>query len=75
MKNEDILKDLLGTKTENQRMYNEFMIKSRNPELRKLFLDLRDDEMRYISELQQKIEKLEAKPNILSHVFSTRLNN
>ncbi|MCT4594289.1 MAG: hypothetical protein N4A57_08485 [Anaeromicrobium sp.] len=75
MKNEHILKDLFGSKKESQRMYNEFMIKSRNPELRKLFLDLRDDEMRYISELQQKIEKFQTKPNILSHIFSTRLDN
>lgn len=75
MKLEEILKDLLQYKIQSQETYNRYVIECKNPELRKLFMDLRDDEMRGVSELQQKIYKLESKPTVLAHIFSTRIND
>lgn len=69
MKEVDILKDILEYRVSNQLFYNENLINIRNPGVRQLYTQLRDDEMRAIVKLQQKIEKLEAKPYIVSKIF------
>lgn len=52
--------------------YNENLITIRNPEVRQVFTQLRDDEMRAIVKLQQKIERLQASPGIISKVFPAK---
>lgn len=69
MKEVDILKDILEYRISNQLFYNENLINIRNPEVRQLYTQLRDEEMRAIVKLQQKIERLEAKPYIVSKIF------
>lgn len=68
----DILKDLLQHRISNQMYYNENLITIRNPEVRQVFTQLRDDEMRAIVKLQQKIERLQASPGIISKVFPAK---
>lgn len=72
MKETDILKDVLDDRVTGQLTYNEHLIKVRNPEARQLFTQLRDDEMRAIVKLQQLIDRLEAKPGIVSRIFTTK---
>ena len=72
MKEIDILNDILQSKISNQLFYNEQLIYIRNPEVRYLFSQLRDDEMRTITRLQQKIERLQAKPYIVSKFFPNK---
>ncbi|GAB6086009.1 hypothetical protein [Alkaliphilus crotonatoxidans] len=72
MKEVNILKDILQSRITNQKFYNENLIDIRNPEVRALFTQLRDDEMRAIVKLQQKIERLEAPSGIISKVFPPR---
>ncbi|MFZ5989820.1 MAG: hypothetical protein ACOYWZ_22215 [Bacillota bacterium] len=68
----DMLKDLLQYRISNQIFYNENLITIRNPEVRQVFTQLRDDEMRAIVKLQQKIERLQASPGIVSKIFPTK---
>lgn len=68
----DILKDLLQYRISNQKFYNDNLITIRNPELRQVFTQLRDDEMRAIVKLQQKIERFQASSGIISKIFPTR---
>ncbi len=68
MNDTEILRDLLEYKISNQLFYNESIIHMENPEVRQLFMQMRDDEMRYITKLQQKIERLQA-TNIISKIF------
>ncbi|MCG8498788.1 MAG: hypothetical protein MJB12_00060 [Firmicutes bacterium] len=72
MKEVDILKDIWQYRISNQFFYNENIITMRNPEVRQLYTQLRDDEMRGIVELEQKIERLETKPHIISRIFSAK---
>lgn len=72
MRELDVLKDILQYRTENQKFYNECLISVRNPEVRKLFTQLRDDEMRDVANLQQKVERLETGPRIISKLFSSK---
>ena len=72
MKEVDILKDILQYRIANQTFYNENLINVRNPEVRQLFTAVRDDEMRAIVKLQQKIERLEANPGIIAKIFPTK---
>lgn len=72
MKEVDIFKDILQNRASNQLFYNENLINIRNPEVRQLYSQLRDDEMRAVIKLQQKIERLEAKPYIISKIFPTK---
>ena len=69
MKEIDILKDILQYRISNEIFYNENMINIRNPEARQLFTQLRDDEMRDIVKLQEKIERLLANPRIIVKIF------
>lgn len=72
MKDIDIYKDLLYFRISNQVYYNRNIIDARNPEVRQLFTQLRDDEMRAVVKLQQNIEKLEASPGIIAKIFPTK---
>lgn len=72
MKEIDILKDILQYRISNQLFYNEKLINIKNPEVRQLFREMRDDEMRDIVKLQQKIQRLESKPHIIAKIFPTK---
>ncbi|WP_432661817.1 DUF2383 domain-containing protein [Wukongibacter baidiensis] len=72
MKDTDILKDILQYKISSQLFYNENLIHIRNPEVRQLFSEMRDDEMRGIEKLQQKIQRMQAKPYIIGKIFPTK---
>lgn len=72
MREVDILKDVLQYRASNQLFYNENLINIRNPEVRQLYSQLREDEMRAVVKLQEKIERLEAKPYIVSKLFPTK---
>ncbi|WP_432405305.1 hypothetical protein [Wukongibacter sp. M2B1] len=72
MKDIDILKDILQYKISNQLFYNENLIHIRNPEVRQLFSEMRNDEMRGIEKLQQKIQRIQNKPYIISKIFPTK---
>ena len=72
MKEIDIYKDLLYFKIMNQTYYNRNIIDVRNPEVRQLFTQLRDDEMRAVVRLQQKIEKLESPSGIIAKIFPSK---
>jgi len=68
MEDIDILKDLLEFRAQNQKAYNEHMINIRNPEVRQVFAQLRDDEMRDIVKIQQKIERNKGKSGIIAKI-------
>lgn len=72
MKEVDMLKDILEYKISNQLFYNDNLIHIVNPEVRQLFSQMRDDEMREIEKLQQKIKRLQAKPYVISKIFPTK---
>lgn len=72
MKEVDMLKDLLSYFESSQVLYNENVIEIRNPEARQLFTQLRDDEMRAIGMLQQKIERFESETGIIARMFPNR---
>ncbi|WP_218059048.1 hypothetical protein [Orenia metallireducens] len=74
MKEVDMLKDLLQYRINNQIFYNRNIIDIRNPEVRAVLTQLRDDEMRSIVKLQEKIEKIEAPSGIISKVFPKHSN-
>jgi rubrerythrin len=72
MEQVDMLKDILQYRIANQIFYNENIILIRNPEVRQIFTQLRDDEMRAIAKLQQKIERIESPAGIVAKIFPTR---
>ncbi len=72
MKEADILRDIMYFRTESQLIYNKSIIETRNPEVRQLFTQLRDDETRAVSELQQRVERLETPPTIISKFIPGR---
>jgi hypothetical protein len=72
MKDVDILKDILETRISNQILYNHNLLNVRNPDLRQVYTQLRDDETRAIVRLQQKIAGLEAPTGIISKIFPTK---
>lgn len=72
MKEVDIFKDILEYRISNQIFYNQNLIYIRNPRVRQLFSQMRDDEMRDIIVLQEKIERLQSKPYIVSKIFPTK---
>ena len=75
MKEVDVLKDLLQTVTNMQIYYNERAINIRNPEARHIFIQMRDDKMRHITNLQYKIERLLSKPSIISRMLPAKTRN
>jgi rubrerythrin len=72
MKEVDVLKDLLQYRISNELFYNQSLIEVMNPEVRQIFTQMRDDEMRAIVKLQQRIERLEADPGIIAKIFPTK---
>ncbi len=72
MKEADILKDILEYRIASQCIYNDAIIEIRNPEVRQLFMQMRDDEMRAIEKLQQIIQRHETPPGIIARVFPDR---
>ncbi|GEM_PF-478971 len=65
----DILQDLLHDRISNEMFYNQSLIYVKNPEARQVFTQLRDDEMRAIVNLQQKIDRLQSSEGIISKLF------
>ncbi len=71
MKEADILKDILEYRISNQKFYNNNMVYMRNPEIRRLYTELRDDEMRAIVKLQQAIERMEGDRGIIGKIITS----
>ncbi|MHB1392156.1 MAG: hypothetical protein ACYCYE_03590 [Clostridia bacterium] len=69
MEDLDILKDILQYRVINQVSYNENLISVRNPEVRSTFTQLRDDEMRDIVRIQQKIERNKGAVGLISKII------
>lgn len=69
MEDLDILKDILQYRIINQVTYNENLINVRNPEVRSVFTQLRDDEMRDIVRIQQKIERNKGSVGIIAKII------
>ena len=72
MKDVDILKDILENRISNQEFYNHNLLCVRNPELKQMYTQFRDDETRAVVKLQQKIARLEAPTGIISKIFPTK---
>jgi hypothetical protein len=72
MEDIDILKDILQYRIINQVSYNENLINVRNPEVRHTFTQLRDDEMRDIVRVQQKIERNKGSSGIVAKIIPKR---
>jgi len=72
VKKNDVLRDILQTRISNQVYYNENVITVRNPEVRQIFTQLRDDEMRSIVRLQKKVQRLESPPGIITKILPSK---
>ncbi len=72
MEDVDILKDILQYRIINQVSYNENLVNVRNPEVRHVFTQLRDDEMRDIIRIQQKIERNKRNSGIIAKIIPNR---
>lgn len=72
MEDVDILKDILQYRIINQVSYNENLVNVRNPEVRYVFTQLRDDEMRDIIRLQQKIERNKGTSGLIAKIIPNR---
>ncbi|TYQ17973.1 UNVERIFIED_CONTAM: hypothetical protein Cloal_0368 [Acetivibrio alkalicellulosi] len=68
----DILRDILQSRISNQIFYNDNLITIRNPEVRQVLTQLRDDEMRAIVKLQQKIDRLQDTSGLIAKIFPTK---
>lgn len=58
MMNMNMLNDVLHTEMMNQTHYNKYMMDVQNPELRQMFMQMRDSKMQQITQLQQEIQKM-----------------
>ncbi len=58
MMNMNMLNDVLYTEMMNQMQYNKYMMDIQNPELRQMFMQMRDSKMQQIAQLQQEIQKM-----------------
>ena len=67
----DALKDVLQNRISNEIFYNENLINITNPEIRAVYNQLRDDEMRSIVKLQQLINRFEHHAGIVSKIFTS----
>lgn len=65
----ELLYDVLMTKMDNQKFYNEQAINITNPMARQFFINLRDTEMQHIEMLQKKINAIEGKPFPISKII------
>lgn len=52
------LNDMLNMEMMNQSMYNKYMMKIQNPELRQMLTQMRDGKMQQITQLQQEIKNM-----------------
>lgn len=55
MNNLNMLQDMLHTEMMNQSMYNKYMMDIQSPEVRQMFMQMRDGKMQQITQLQQEI--------------------
>ncbi|WP_434577917.1 DUF2383 domain-containing protein [Thermoanaerobacterium thermosaccharolyticum] len=67
----DALQDLVKDLINQQIFYNENLIIITNPYVRQIFTQMRDDEMRFITMIQQSIESLKSKPTEPNSVVYT----
>ena len=58
MNKHDKLHDILETEMSNQMLYNKYMMKITNPEVRQLFSQFRDEHMQHITQIQQQAQQL-----------------
>jgi len=58
MNNLNMLQDMLHTEMMNQSMYNMNMMEIQNPEIRQMFMQMRDGKMQQVTQLQQEINNL-----------------
>lgn len=72
MEDIDMLKDILQYRIINQVSYNENLVNVRNPEVRYVFTQLRDDELRDIIRIQQKIERNKGNSGIIAKIIPNR---
>lgn len=56
--NLNMMYDLLQTEIMNQCMYNRYMMDIQNPEVRQLFMQMRDSKMQQVTQLQQEIKNI-----------------
>lgn len=57
MNNLNMLQDMLHTEMMNESMYNMNMMEIQNPEVRQMFMQMRDGKVQQITQLQQEIQK------------------
>ena len=72
MQNINIVKDILTYRSTSQKYYNEQLIIIRNPEVRQMYIQLRDDEMRAVTKLQQKEKRLDAQTTVIQKIFTIK---
>ena len=58
MNKHDKLHDILETEISMQMLYNQYMMKITNPEIRQLFSQFRDEHMQHITQIQQQVQQL-----------------
>lgn len=56
MNNLNMLQDMLHTEMMNESMYNKYMMDIQNPEVRQMFMQMRDGKMQQITQLQKEIQ-------------------
>lgn len=52
------LNDMLHTEMMSQMKYNKYMMEVLNPEVRQMFMQMRDGKMQQITQIQQEISKM-----------------
>ena len=57
------LNDIIETEMTDQMLYNKYMLKITNPEVRQLFTQLRDEHMQHITQLQQQVQQMKKNPS------------
>lgn len=58
MNNINKLNDMLHTEMMSQTQYNKYMMDIQNPEIRQMFMQMRDGKMQQITQLQQEIKNM-----------------
>lgn len=57
------LNDIIETEMAEQMLYNKYMLKITNPEVRQLFTQHRDEHMQHITHLQQQVQQIKKNPS------------
>lgn len=68
----DLMQDVVKEMIKLQTFYNDHIIMITNPDIREMLTQFRDEEMKSISMLQQRIEAMESKSTEINKVFTTR---